>query len=589
MPWADMNLSPLPIQKFFDNNGCPLVGGLLFTYEAGTNNKIATYTDEAGMSVNSNPIVLDYRGECRVWLDPELTYKFVLSPSTDTDPPTNPIWTEDNIAGGVTISTLTQQFLGKIIYPLSTEESAAGVTPIAYIYEYGNVLRFGADPSGTTDSSLAVSSSVRSYKRVRFPDVNPGSGTIYKWNLLLQDIDDRHIFSDSHGVRHIPNVGGAGTWVLDIFGSSTGCTGIIVERMLFDSSSTGVPTGVGGGMRVRATTPGIVWQSTVRQIECRGFQDGFVIDCDVSIGEVFDNDFDQIQGTSCSRYSAKVRGIYNRHGRYFALLSGSYAFYSEASYSNIGQIACDGPIAFIASGQSVQLGKAIIEAINGAGSAVAFEVSTLDMDIGSIIFTSVPSAKCPTGVAVSNTYHTIRRISISGANFPTTPIQLNSSSAGILMSASIPGGTKITTSTVVTSNWRFVGDVSTAFVGDRYIDPNVFIENGGNFVLKAGGLADRSYSLQTPITGFSITIPNNCGGLILNPAGTLATGTITMPSTPTDGLIVRISSTQTITALTLNANAGQTIRVVPATLASGKGVAFQYTAGAATWYPLYQP
>src|SRR4051794_2110069 len=65
-----MNLSPLPVQKFFTNNGNPLVGGLLFTYAAGTTTKIATYQDSAGGASNTNPIVLDFRGECRLWLDP---------------------------------------------------------------------------------------------------------------------------------------------------------------------------------------------------------------------------------------------------------------------------------------------------------------------------------------------------------------------------------------------------------------------------------------------------------------------------------------------------------------------------------------
>lgn len=97
MHGAIVNLSPLPLQKFFDNDGIPLAGGKLFTYLAGTTTKTATYTDSSGGTANTNPVILNFRGEANVWLDPTLSYKFVLSPPTATDPPTNPIWTVDNI------------------------------------------------------------------------------------------------------------------------------------------------------------------------------------------------------------------------------------------------------------------------------------------------------------------------------------------------------------------------------------------------------------------------------------------------------------------------------------------------------------
>ena len=90
-------LSPLPVQKFFDNNGLPLANGKLFTYQAGTTTKLATYTDSTGGSSNTNPIILNARGECQVWTPANIAYKYVLAPSTDTDPPTNPIWSVDQI------------------------------------------------------------------------------------------------------------------------------------------------------------------------------------------------------------------------------------------------------------------------------------------------------------------------------------------------------------------------------------------------------------------------------------------------------------------------------------------------------------
>ena len=92
-----VTLSPVFKQKFFDNAGIPLNGGKLFAYLAGTTTKTTTYSDAGGSSANTNPIILNFRGEGDVFIEPNKGYKFVLAPSTDTDPPANPIWTIDNV------------------------------------------------------------------------------------------------------------------------------------------------------------------------------------------------------------------------------------------------------------------------------------------------------------------------------------------------------------------------------------------------------------------------------------------------------------------------------------------------------------
>lgn len=90
-------LSPIAKAKFFDNNGRPAVGYKVFSYAAGTNTKLATYPDSDTSGTNTNPIILDFRGEANIWLPPNVSYKLVFSPPADTDPPTSPIWTIDNI------------------------------------------------------------------------------------------------------------------------------------------------------------------------------------------------------------------------------------------------------------------------------------------------------------------------------------------------------------------------------------------------------------------------------------------------------------------------------------------------------------
>lgn len=97
-------LSPIPVQAFRDNNGNPLAGGKLFTYIANSTTKQATFTDSTGGTPNANPIILNYRGEAQIWLPPNVGFKFVLAPATDTDPPTNPIWSVDQLVNSQLIT-----------------------------------------------------------------------------------------------------------------------------------------------------------------------------------------------------------------------------------------------------------------------------------------------------------------------------------------------------------------------------------------------------------------------------------------------------------------------------------------------------
>lgn len=95
-------LIPSPVMQFFDANGNPLVGGKLFTYAAGTTTPQATYTDYSGGTANTNPVILNSRGEAAVWCG-DSRYFMVLKDSDDVE-----IWTSDNVNGpnGPTLAVL---------------------------------------------------------------------------------------------------------------------------------------------------------------------------------------------------------------------------------------------------------------------------------------------------------------------------------------------------------------------------------------------------------------------------------------------------------------------------------------------------
>lgn len=85
-------LGPVPKAQFLTATGEPLVGGKVYTYAAGTTTPQATYTSASGVSANTNPIILDARGEADIWYTNGLFYKVVLKDSADST-----IWTVDNI------------------------------------------------------------------------------------------------------------------------------------------------------------------------------------------------------------------------------------------------------------------------------------------------------------------------------------------------------------------------------------------------------------------------------------------------------------------------------------------------------------
>jgi len=82
-----------PYIKFtaIDTNGLPLIGGKVYTYIAGTNTPTDTWSD-FGITLNSNPIILNSMGQANIFLTENLAYKYVIKDALD-----NTVDTQDNI------------------------------------------------------------------------------------------------------------------------------------------------------------------------------------------------------------------------------------------------------------------------------------------------------------------------------------------------------------------------------------------------------------------------------------------------------------------------------------------------------------
>lgn len=148
--------------QFFDNNGVPLAGGLIYTYAAGTTTPQATYTSSTGGTAQANPIVLNSAGRVavgEVWVSEGVSYKFVLKDSTGTT-----IGTYDNLNGTYVAGDLantTDPALGDALVGFRQSDSsgnltgAVGRTVHQKLQESVSVLDFGADPTGVADSYAA--------------------------------------------------------------------------------------------------------------------------------------------------------------------------------------------------------------------------------------------------------------------------------------------------------------------------------------------------------------------------------------------------------------------------------------------------
>lgn len=283
-------LTPSPIQRFVDNNGVALTGGKVFTYAAGTTTKQTTYIDSTGSTPQTNPVILNSRGEPQsggqsvgIWLTPGLNYKMVLAPSTDTDPPTSPIWTVDNIPA--TLTNAGVQFATVALAKAATIPSGtAGVQVLNYATAgddgggyyipgssgagsgkfqsadgqwwilsdpYPNVRQFGATGNGSTDDTAAVQNAENfcyaSGQSLRFP-----SGTYIISNTSITKKSGVSWFGAGQGISVIKAASATFSTAMVSAGTSSNMS---FYNLSFDTSNM-TPSGYPASLAISSWTDG---------------------------------------------------------------------------------------------------------------------------------------------------------------------------------------------------------------------------------------------------------------------------------------------------------------------------------------------
>ena len=192
-------ISPQPKLQFLDNNGVPLSGGKVYTYTAGTTTPLTTYTDYTGSTANSNPVILDSRGECSIWLGTS-SYKFKLTTSTDVE-----VWTVDNISVLTSSANITFVESGTG----AVTETVQDKLRLGYVYPED----FGAVGNGSTNDTTALQNAINTGR-----DVYLAAGKTYLHTVALsvttsnQWVGGPGILKTSGGINGV-NVGGSSVGV----------------------------------------------------------------------------------------------------------------------------------------------------------------------------------------------------------------------------------------------------------------------------------------------------------------------------------------------------------------------------------------
>lgn len=157
-------LLPEGKQSYTDSAGAPLVGGKLYTYDAGTSNPRVTYQDAAGTTPNTNPIILDARGEATVFW--QGAYKIILKTAADVT-----LWTVDN-ATTVDITTPVNNLIADLANNANLAKGSGMVG-------YGSALAYPAGTIGAAVQQLIADLANNANGAKGIGQIGFGSGVTY--------------------------------------------------------------------------------------------------------------------------------------------------------------------------------------------------------------------------------------------------------------------------------------------------------------------------------------------------------------------------------------------------------------------------
>lgn len=183
-----------PYNQFLDDDGNPLTGGFVYTYEAGTDTPKATYTDYTGGTPADNPIELDAAGRADIWIEGD--YKITVKDSSlvtirtvdhieavdQGGDMTKAVYDPANIIQQVVGLTAVQTLTNKTLTtPTLTLKQSTGPTPTAE----GDI-QWDTDDDAIVVGDGSGQKTFRAVTQTTFTPTVRGSGTAGTWNYTTQ-------------------------------------------------------------------------------------------------------------------------------------------------------------------------------------------------------------------------------------------------------------------------------------------------------------------------------------------------------------------------------------------------------------------
>lgn len=126
----------LPRQVALDDDASPMAGALLYFFQTGTTTPQAAYSDITLTTPHAHPIVADSSGKWpKVYLDPnaEANYRVRITTAEGAQ-----LYQEDDIDP----ASVSSAEIGNALYPITEEEDAAGIEPVTFLKQPGDLDRY---------------------------------------------------------------------------------------------------------------------------------------------------------------------------------------------------------------------------------------------------------------------------------------------------------------------------------------------------------------------------------------------------------------------------------------------------------------